>query len=198
MPGRSIAPSSILYQEGNSMARIGIFFGTTSGNTRKVAKMIKKKFDDETMAKPLNVNRVSADDIAGYDYLIFGTPTMGSGQLPGLSADCEEESWEEFMPTLEEVDFSGKTVALYGLGDQVGYPDEFVDALMEIHDVVTDRGGRVVGSWPTEGYTFNSSQAVVDGAFVGLVLDQDNQSDQTEARLEQWLKQIAPDFDLPV
>ncbi|MBK1674331.1 flavodoxin [Ectothiorhodospira shaposhnikovii] len=178
------------------MARIGIFFGTTTGNTRKVAKMIKKKYDDETMAKPQNVNKASADEIAGYDYLIFGTPTMGSGQLPGLSADCEEESWEEFLPNLEEVDFTGKTVALYGLGDQVGYPNEFVDAMIELYDLVTGRGGRVVGAWPTEGYEFESSQAVVDGKFVGLVLDQDNQSQLTEERLETWLAQIAPEFGL--
>ncbi|MCG5501258.1 flavodoxin [Ectothiorhodospira lacustris] len=178
------------------MARIGIFFGTTTGNTRKVAKMIKKKYDDETMAKPQNVNKVGADEIAAYDYLIFGTPTMGSGQLPGLSADCEEESWEEFLPNLEEVDFTGKTVALYGLGDQVGYANEFVDAMIELYDLVTSRGGRVVGAWPTDGYEFESSQAVVDGKFVGLVLDQDNQSQLTEERLETWLAQIAPEFGL--
>lgn len=178
------------------MARIGLFYGTSSGNTRKVAKMIKSRFDDETMAKPVNVNRASADDIAAYDYLIFGTPTMGSGQLPGLSADCKEESWEEFLPALEEVDFSGKTVALFGLGDQVGYPDEFVDALLELHDVVADRGGRIVGFWPAEGYEFKSSQAAIDDKFVGLVLDLDNQKDLTESRLDAWLKQIAPDFGI--
>ncbi|SEP79702.1 flavodoxin I [Ectothiorhodospira magna] len=179
------------------MARIGLFFGTTTGNTRKVAKMIKKRYDDEIMAKPQNVNKVSADDIAGYDYLIFGTPTMGSGQLPGLSADCEEESWEEFLPNLEAVDFTGKTVALYGLGDQVGYPNEFVDAMIELYDLVTSRGGQVVGAWPTDGYEFDASQAVVDGKFVGLVLDQDNQSQLTEERLNAWLAQIAPAFGLP-
>lgn len=180
------------------MARIGIFFGSTSGKTRKVAKMIKKRFDDETMADPVNVNRASADDLAAYDFLILGTPTMGQGQLPGLSADCDEESWEEALPRFAGIDFTGKTVAIFGLGDQVSYANEFLDAMIEIYDFATERGARVVGSWPTEGYEFNTSQAVLDGRFVGLALDLDNQSEQTTARVESWLQQIAPDFGLPL
>ncbi len=100
------------------MAKIGIFFGSNTGNTRKIAKLIKKRFDDELMDKPINVNRVTAEEFSAYDLLILGTPTLGEGELPGLSADCENESWEEFLTKIEDVDFSGKTVALYGLGDQ--------------------------------------------------------------------------------
>lgn len=178
------------------MARIGIFFGTNTGKTRKVAKMIKKRFDDETMADPVNVNRASADVVGQYQYLIFGTPTLGEGVLPGLSADCENESWEEFLPQLQGVDFTGKTVALYGLGDQVGYAHEFLDAMIELYEFVTSRGAKVVGAWPTDGYEFDHSEALVDGKFVGLALDLDNQSGLTEQRLDAWLKLIAADFEL--
>ncbi|MFZ5579887.1 MAG: flavodoxin [Pseudomonadota bacterium] len=180
------------------MSRIGIFFGSTTGKTRKIAKQIKKRFDDETMADPKNINKTSADELAAYQYLILGTPTMGEGQLPGLSADCEEESWEEALPRLADVDFSGKTVAIYGLGDQETYPNEFLDAMIEIYDFVSSRGAKVVGAWPTDGYEFNTSQSVVDDMFVGLALDLDTQSHLTDARLDAWLKQIAPDFGLPV
>ncbi|TNE76751.1 MAG: flavodoxin [Gammaproteobacteria bacterium] len=180
------------------MARIGIFFGTDTGKTRKVAKMIKNKFDDDTMAKPVNINRCSADDISGYEYLILGTPTLGEGLLPGLSADCENESWEEFLPQLEDLDFTGKTVAIYGLGDQVGYGEEFLDAMIEIYDCVKERGAKVVGEWPTDGYEFEHSESIVDGKFVGLALDLDNQANLTEERLNRWLQQIAPDFNLPL
>ncbi|THF58617.1 flavodoxin [Pseudothauera rhizosphaerae] len=180
------------------MARIGLFFGTNTGNTRKIAKQIKKRFDDDTVADPLNVNRVTAEDFAAYDYLILGTPTLGEGQLPGLSSDTEAESWEEFLPKIEDVDFSGKTIALFGLGDQVSYANEFVDALIFLYDFFSDRGANIVGAWPTDGYDFTTSQAVVDDKFVGLALDLDNQADQTEARLNAWLKLIAPDFDLPL
>ncbi|WP_349572189.1 flavodoxin [Azotobacter salinestris] len=178
------------------MAKIGLFFGSNTGKTRKVAKSIKKRFDDETMSDAVNVNRVSAEDFAQYQFLILGTPTLGEGELPGLSSDCENESWEEFLPKIEGVDFSGKTVALFGLGDQVGYPENFLDAMGELHAFFTERGAKVVGSWPTDGYEFESSTAVVDGKFVGLALDLDNQSGKTDERVAAWLAQIAPEFGL--
>lgn len=180
------------------MAKIGIFFGTDTGNTRKIAKLIKKSYDDELMAKPLNVNRAEVEDFVSYDYLILGTPTLGEGLLPGLSADCENESWEEFLPKLEDQDFSGKTIAIYGLGDQVGYPDEFVNAIFFLYEFFEERGAKLVGTWPTDGYEFETSLAVEDDAFLGLALDQDNQSGETDERLKAWLASIADDFGLSV
>lgn len=178
------------------MARIGVFFGSNTGNTRKIAKMIKRRFpDDDLMADPLNVNKASAELVASYDYLILGTPTLGEGALPGLEADCQKESWAEFLPHLTAVDFSGKTVALYGLGDQEKYPDKFADALGELHDFVVARGARVVGTWPTDGYDFLASKAERDGMFVGLVQDLDNQK-MLEDRLETWLRLIATPLGL--
>jgi len=103
------------------MAKIGLFYATDTGNTRKVAKMIKKQFD-EGEVELFNVKGARVDDLTACDALIFGTPTLGDGELP--------ETLTEFLPTLESADLNGKTVALYGLGDQVGYPDEFVDALV--------------------------------------------------------------------
>jgi flavodoxin I len=184
--------------EGKFVARIGIFFGTTTGQTRKVAKLIKKRFDDETMDAPVNINRVTAEAFGAYSHLILGTPTMGEGQLPGLGADCNEESWEEALERFSELDLTGKTVAIYGLGDQEGYSLEFVDGMRDLYDFVTERGAKVVGAWPTEGYNFEVSRAVHDDEthFVGLALDQDNQPALTEERLQGWLKLIAPDFSL--
>lgn len=180
------------------MSRIGIFFASSTGNTRRIAKLIKKRFDDDTMADALNVNKASADLITGYSHLIFGTSTLGGGQLPGLSTDCMGGGWEEFLPQLENVDFTGKTIALFGLGDQDKYPDEFVDALGEIYRFVVARGAKVVGAWPADDYDFISSKALVDDQFAGLVLDQENQKNLTDARLDTWLKLIAPEFSLPV
>ncbi|MBL4832577.1 MAG: flavodoxin [Pseudomonas sp.] len=179
------------------MAKIGLFFGSNTGKTRKVAKMIKKKYDDELMASALNVNRVSVEDFMSFDYMILGTPTLGDGELPGLSSDCDAESWEEFLPQLEDQDFAGKTIALFGLGDQVGYPDEFLDAMGELYDFFSERGATIVGGWPNEGYEFDESQALRDGKFVGLALDLDNQSGMTDERLGVWLSSIAPTFGLP-
>ena len=180
------------------MATIGIFFGTETGNTRKIAKQIKKQFGDELMAKPLNVNRTEVADFLSYDYLILGTSTQGDGLLPGLSAECENESWEEFLPKIEDESFEGKTIAIYGLGDQVTYPMEFVNAIYFLYEFFEERGAKLVGQWPIEGYSFEESLAVDDDHFLGLALDQDNQSDQTDARLAAWLQSISVEFGLPV
>ncbi len=180
------------------MSRIGIFFASSTGNTRRIAKSIKKRFDDETMADALNVNKASADLVAGYSFLILGTPTLGGGQLPGLSTDCMGGGWEEFLPQLNDVNFSGKTVALFGLGNQEKYPDEFVDALGEIYQFIVARGAKVIGAWPADDYSFVSSKALVDDQFVGLVLDQETQKNLTDERVDKWLKQIAPEFCLPL
>lgn len=180
------------------MSRIGLFFSSSTGNTRRIAKAIKKRFEDDIMADALNVNKATPDLVARYPYLIFGTSTLGGGQLPGLSTDCMGGGWEEFLPQLKEVDFTGKTVALFGLGNQDKYPDEFVDAMGILYEFVSERGAKVVGFWPADDYDFISSKALVNDEFVGLVLDQENQKLLTDARLEAWLKQIASELGLPL
>lgn len=180
------------------MSRIGLFFASSTGNTRRIAKTIKKRFDDDTMADALNVNKASAGLVAGYSHLILGTSTLGGGQLPGLSTDCMGGGWEEFLPQLSGVDFGGKTVALFGLGDQAKYPDEFVDAMGILYEFVVARGAKVVGAWPADDYDFISSKALLNDEFVGLVLDQENQKLLTDSRIEEWLKLIAPKFGLPL
>lgn len=173
------------------MGKIGIFFGSDTGNTRRVAKSIHKKLGDVADA-PVNVNKAQVEDLLGYSALILGTPTLGDGELPGLTSGAQAESWEEFLPQLKGKDLSGKTVALFGLGDQEGYGHEFVDALIMLYDVVVAGGATVVGEWPTDGYSFEASKAVVDDHFVGLAIDHDNQSDQTDERVDTWLEQIKP------
>lgn len=179
------------------MASIGIFFGSDTGKTRKIAKQIQELLGSELVAKPVNINKASVDDLLAYDCLILGTPTLGDGQLPGLECDCQAESWAEFVPQLESADFSGKKVAVFGLGDQVSYSDEFVDALGELYDCFADAGATMVGDqWPNEGYEFTSSNALDGDHFVGLVLDLDNQPDLTDARLSQWLNTLKLEFGL--
>ncbi len=171
------------------MAKIGIFFGTDTGKTRKIAKLIHQHFDGEA-AEPVNINRATIDDLLAYEILILGTPTLGEGQLPGLEAECQSESWAEFADTQAQADLSGKTVALFGLGDQEAYPDNFVSAMGELYDIVADAGATVIGEWPRDGYVFTASAALEDDVFVGLALDQDNQSDLSAGRVESWVKQL--------
>lgn len=174
------------------MAKVGIFFGTDTGNTRKVAKTIAKQLGEALADKPVNIKNATVEDLLAYDVLIIGSPTYGEGELPGLTSGTSTESWEEFLPGLVGADFSGKTIALYGLGDQAGYPGNFVDAMGTLYDVFADCGAKFVGFTSTEGYEFDRSKAMLDDKFVGLVLDEDNQKELSEVRLQDWLDQIAP------
>ena len=175
------------------MAKIGIFFGTDTGRTRLIAKQIAKKLGD-LAAVPVNIGRTTLADFLAYDSLIVGSPTLGDGMLPGESCGLSQPSWEEFVPQLAEVDLSGKTIAIFGLGDQKKYPAVFVDAIGILHEALSDRGARLIGRWPAAGYDFNASRALEGEHFLGLALDQVNQPVLTEARIDTWLAQIRPEL----
>lgn len=175
------------------MPRIGIFFGTDTGRTRLIAKQIAKKLGEDAAA-PVNIGRATLAEFLAYDAFILGSPTLGDGELPGLSTGLSQPSWEEFLPLLADADLSGKVAAIYGLGDQKKYPDEFVDAIGLIHDALVAAGARVVGRWPAAGYEFAGSLALDGENFLGLALDQINQPVFTEQRLETWLAQIRPEL----
>ena len=171
------------------MSKIGIFFGTDTGNTRRIAKDIASKLGSEA-AKPVNIRTAVVDDLLGYDLLILGTPTYGEGALPGLSTGNATTSWEEFLPTLVGQDFTGKKIALYGLGNQKSYTNDFVSAMYYIYDTFKQCNATVIGAWDIDGYQFSYSKAVIDGQFVGLALDQENQKELTAERLDTWLAQL--------
>lgn len=175
------------------MAKIGIFFGTDTGRTRLIAKQIAKKLGDAADT-PVNIGRTTLEDFVAYDRLILGSSTLGDGELPGLSTGLAQPSWEEFLPQLATADLTGKVIAIFGLGDQKKYPNEFVDAIGLIHDACAARGARLIGDWPTAGYEFDHSQAVDGDHFLGLALDQINQPVLTEERLDTWLAQISPEL----
>ncbi|MBT3046840.1 MAG: flavodoxin [Candidatus Thiodiazotropha sp.] len=178
------------------MHKIGIFFGTDSGTTRLIAKRIarnlKSRLGEQVAAKPVNVNRIEADRLLAYQALILGTPTYGEGLLPGKENGTEESSWAEFLPQLASKDFSGIRIALYGLGDQETYPTHFADAIMHLYEFFDARGAEMVGGCDIEGYEFKRSKAVVNGRFVGLVLDQHLQHLLTDQRIDSWLDEILP------
>ena len=171
--------------------KIGIFFGTASGTTRLIAKKISQKLGDSA-AKPLNVNRIGMEELLNFDFLILGTPTYGDGIAPGLETGAENGSWQEFYPKLSDNCLQGKTVALYGLGDQDKYSERFASGLGDLYSKITAAGAKTIGDWSTEGYSFDQSNAVIDDKFVGLVIDHINQSLLTDQRLDQWLEIIKP------
>ena len=171
------------------MSKIGLFYGSDEGNTEGVAERIRARLGEDRVDVH-DIADVTQLEIADYQQLIFGIPTWDFGQI--------QSDWEEFWADVQEIDFSGKTVALFGLGDQFGYGDYFLDAMGMLHDVIVANGASIVGLWPTEGYEYEASKAEVEGEgkFVGLGIDEDQQEELTCARLNRWCRQIAEEFDL--
>ena len=164
------------------MAKIGIFYGSTDGNTERVSTQIQEAFGGEDAVALHNVNSATSDDMAPYDYLILACPTWEIGEL--------QEDWDSFIDEIEDVDYNGKMVTYLNLGDADGYPDTFIDAPGIIHERIADSGAKFVGAWPTDGYDFEESKGIVDGKFLGLVIDEDNQKDLTPERIEKWVAQL--------
>lgn len=167
------------------MPKIGLFYASSTGNTEDVAKQIKEKlagFDVDLK----NVSDCVDSATKEYDLLIFGVSTWGDGDL--------QDDWDDYIANLNEENLMNKRVAIFGLGDQEEYCDNFVDAMGTIYDKVVQSGATVVGSWPNDGYDFEESTAIRDGEFVGLALDEDNQDELTDERISQWIELITPYF----
>jgi flavodoxin I len=175
------------------VAHIGLFFGSDEGNTERIAYRIQQRFGTDNLDVQ-DIADVTQLDFAKYNKIILGIPTWDFGQI--------QSDWEEFWDDISAVDFTGKQVALYGLGDQFGYGDYFLDAMGMLHDVIIQNGAEIVGHWSTSGYEFEASKAEISGAglFVGLALDEDQQEDLTTERLNRWCVQIQEEFalDFPV
>ena len=167
------------------MTKIGLFFGTQTGNTETIAETIQKVFGGDIVTLH-NVADTEAADLEDYEYLIIGCPTWNVGEL--------QADWEGLYDELDNIDFSGKKVAYFGVGDQIGYADNFQDAMGILEEKISELGGTTVGHWSTEGYDFNESKAVRDGKFVGLALDEDNQSELTDKRINTWVTQLKREF----
>ena len=138
-----------------------------------------------------DIKDTSLSKMQSYDIVILGISTWDFGEL--------QEDWESTWSDIASLDLHAKTIALFGLGDQLGYADWFQDALGMLHDEVILLGCEVVGYWPNTGYDFVASKGLSeDGAFfVGLSLDDENQFDQTDTRIATWCEQLAEHFSKP-
>jgi flavodoxin I len=164
------------------MNKIGIFYGSSGGNTQEIANRIASKLGIDKAAIH-DVSSSKSGDMDAYNVLLLGTSTWGLGDL--------QEDWENFIQTLSLADLSNKKVALFGCGDASSYPDTFCEGIGKIYQAIKDRT-TVIGFTSTDGYSFDSSESVVDGQFVGLVLDEDNESDLSESRIDNWIETIKP------
>lgn len=167
------------------MSRIGLFYSFKSKKTKKIAEKISE-LSGEMEIEPVDAESVSEGDFAGYSSMILGVPTWFDGELPIY--------WDEFVPAIKDLDLSGKKIAIYGLGDQKGYPENFGDAVGIMANLVKSRGAVIIGETSPDGYNFESSKALYQGKFLGLILDQENQPRLTEERLHRWVEQLKTEF----
>tara|TARA_B100000575_G_C22857223_1_gene501138 strand:+ start:108 stop:641 length:534 start_codon:yes stop_codon:yes gene_type:complete len=162
--------------------KIGLIYGSDTGSTEEVSIKILKEFKNFNIVRH-NIADVSEEIILSFDFLIFGLSTWYDGDL--------QSDWEDYFDDFKKIDFSNKLVAIYGLGDQWGYSEYFVDGIGIIAKEIIKNNGKVIGEWSTKGYEFEQSKALKnENTFYGLALDEDNQYEYTENRIEEWTKQI--------
>ncbi len=165
-----------------SIPKIGIFYGSDTGNTERIAEMISGGLPPlECVCK--NIDDSSVDEFMEFEVLLFGVSTWNIGEI-----QC---SWEDLLDDLKTRDFSGKRVGFFGLGDSAGYPDTFVDGLGILWKCVGTERPPLIGVWSTEGYIFDDSCGLFDeNHFLGLVIDEDSEPEYTDERVDRWLAQI--------
>jgi len=168
---------------------IGLFYGSSTCYTEMAAEKIAAQLAPERV----DIFNIADEPIAhalAYQHIIFGIPTWDYGEL--------QEDWEEIWDDMDDLDFSGHCVAIYGMGDQEGYPEWFLDAMGFLFHKLVNLGATMVGYWPNHGYKFEASKALTDDEthFLGLALDEDSQFELSDARIKSWCAQITHEFDL--
>jgi len=158
------------------MACIGIFYGSTSGKVENIAFEIQKILGKEN-ADVIDIKTAIKPSFRKYKYLIFGTSTE-YGNI--------QKDWVLKIPLIKKLDYTHKKVAIFGLGDQKLYPDTFADGMGVLFDLLNDSDVDIIGNWYPHGYVFQRSKALVNGSFVGLVLDENFQPNITQIRLNKW------------
>ena len=168
------------------MQSVGIFYGSSTGNTQAAAEQLQKEFGVDK-AEIFDVADVMASDIDKFSNVIFGSSTWGIGDL--------QDDFETFLSEIIKANLEGKKVAIFGLGDQYAYSDSFVDAIGQIYENLRDSGCDLLGKTRVDGYEYDETKAEIDGQFVGLVLDEENQSDLTNKRIKDWVEELKGQFN---
>jgi flavodoxin I len=174
------------------MYKIGIFFGPIKGSVHRVAEKVKAAIGEQN-AEMISVNEASVADLEKYDRIIFGISTVGKETW---DSNYSNTDWSKFFPSISKVDFSDKTVAIFGLGDHITYSSHFVNAIGVLAKELLKKGAKLVGEVDPSGYEFDDSEAVMDGKFVGLPIDEDFEPELTDERIASWINSIKSAFSL--
>ncbi|MEZ8195009.1 flavodoxin FldB [Vibrio cortegadensis] len=167
--------------------KIGLFYGSTTCYTEMAAEKIRAIIGED-LVDIFNVKDCDISQMSNYDLLILGISTWDFGEI--------QEDWSAIWQEVGGVPLKDKCVALFGLGDQEGYGEWYLDAMGLLHDELKSSGAQFIGYWPNEGYEFEASKALTEdnSHFVGLALDEDSQYELSDQRIESWCEQILVEF----
>lgn len=167
------------------MNKIAIIYSFNTKKTGKIATQVQEAFRDDSI-EMVNAEEITEELFLSFDRVIMGVATWFDGELPNY--------WDEFVPALEDMDLSGKKFALFGLGDQKGYPENFLDGVGIMAEILESAGATLVGFTSTEGYEFESSRAQRQETFTGLAIDYENQGSMNDQRVADWVDQLKNEF----
>ncbi len=172
------------------MSKIAIFFGPVNGAVNRVADKIKDVIGEDKV-EMVPVKNASVADLEKYDKIIFGISTVGKETW---NTAYSNNDWANFLPEIGKTGYEGKTLAIFGLGDHVTYAATFVDHIGLLAKEIMKKGGTLVGQVDADEYEFSESEALVDGKFLGLPIDEDFEPELTDQRINDWVEQIRADF----
>ncbi|QUM82418.1 flavodoxin FldB [Moritella sp. 5] len=168
--------------------KIGLYYGSTTFYTTIAAEKIQAEIGAE-LVDLHDIKDSGFTDIETYDVVLFGISTWDYGEL--------QEDWGDLWSDIAGISLAGKTVALFGLGDQVNYSEWFLDAMGMLFDELQGKGINFIGQWPNKGYEFVASKALTEdeSQFLGLALDEDSQYDLTDERIATWTLQVLEEIE---
>ena len=163
------------------MSKIGIYYGSTGGVNEGIANKIAQKLG-VAGSDVHNIANYDENEFKSYDLLLLGSSTWGDGDL--------QDDWFDPIDKIKALDLKGKKVALFSNGDSAGYTDTFCGALKFLYEATTAAGAQVLEGVSTDGYEVGASEGVKDGQFLGLAIDEDNESDKTDERIDAWVEKV--------
>ncbi len=173
------------------MKKTALIYWPKKGNVENTAAKLSAQFAKGTI-DVFTISEVEVENLSNYDLLIFGGSTIGADNWE----DVHTSKWYSFFEDLKTVNLEGKPFAIYGLGDQVLYPEHFVDGMAIIRDEMVARGAKLIGRWPMEGYEHTDSKSIDGDHFLGLALDDDHQSELSNERIDKWVKMLKAELGI--
>jgi flavodoxin I len=173
------------------MKKIALIYWPKKGSTEVAAHKILAKFEKDVI-DIFTITDITTAEFSMYDAFIIGGSTTGADNWES----AHKTRWADFYAKAEKAELKGKPFAMYGLGNQVLYPNNFVDGMAFLKDIFEKRGAVLKGKWPIDGYEFEDSESVEGGTFYGLALDFDVQPELTDERIDNWVVQIRKEFGI--